>query len=380
MDAEQKLRKARVELIINQPFFGALAVFLKLKKTNDTWCETAATDGNHLFYDEKFIEKLEHHHCLFLVAHEVVHCALGHIWRRGERDRDRWNTAIDYAANSLLVDAGFKPIENCLYNKQFKGLSAEAIYERIPSGLPHRTIDTHIERSDSVEETQEAASPLDESTWRLRAKSTLEMYKEEGELPSFLLREIEELSHPTIDWKTFLSTFLVRLTRDDYSWIPPNRKYIGLGITLPSLRSKILEIVVALDTSGSISDKDLASFITEVHEIVATIPSKMTVIACDADIHEVHTYESYEAPSIPVVSGSGGTDFRPVFSRIDEEAVRPSCLIYFTDGFGTFPSEEPIYPVIWVIKKSILHERIKNKLKEERKDNFYTPWGIELEL
>jgi predicted metal-dependent peptidase len=366
--AEQKLKKARVELLLSQPFFGTLSLFLQLKPAD--WCPSAATDGNTLFFSEDFISELSEEECIFLVGHEVLHCALGHLWRKGMRDKKKWNLAIDYAANDLLLKAGFTPPKCGLMDNRYENMSAEAIYEMLPSHPPNKSYDYHLEQGELLPEGMADLPATDESTWNLRAKSVIDVLKSQGKDPLGVLREIEIHSKSVLDWKSFLSSFFVSMARDDYTWLPPNKKYIGMGFFLPVIRSEKLELAVAVDTSGSISKEDLETFISEIFAITATMPVEITLIACDASVHEMMTFQPYEIPRFPGISGNGGTDFRPVFKRIAQEQLYPACLIYFTDGYGTFPVTEPEYPVIWIIKG---HHTVDGKTS-------VTPWGIEIHL
>ncbi len=376
--ALRNLLRARIDLVLSQPFFGYLAVFLEPKQAKGKWCNTAATDGKHLFYNSDFVCRLDRDDCLYVIAHEILHCALGHIWRRGDRDRGKWNAAIDYAVNGILAEEGFETSIDHLYNSHFNGMSAEQIYERLPKGINSTTLDVHVEQNDLSSLVDTELSSVDETEWQLRTKTSIEEFVKQGNVPNSLLRKFSEDFGPKIDWKTYLCFFFTRLSRDDYSWLPPNRKHLNTGFLLPAIRSRTLNIVVALDTSGSISDDDLSEFVAEVYSIVVMLPCRLTVIACDAEVHEIHTFEMHEKPDVPSVTGGGGTDFRPVFSKIDEEAIGPSCLIFFTDGCGTFPEYKPHYPVVWVVKNKNPHGiRPYDNLGGP---NLYTPWGLEIEL
>jgi predicted metal-dependent peptidase len=378
-EALTKLKRARVELLLTQPFFGTLSLFLNLREVS--WCNSAATDGRSLFYSPDFVDRLSEEECIFLLGHEVLHCALGHLWRRGQRDKAKWNFAIDYAANDLLCKAGFKMPKGGAFNPRYSSLAAETIYEMLPPFMGKQRYDIHLEKGDLTPEGVYDSPPLEESTWKLRAKSVIDVLTSQSKEPLGALREIGDTGRPVIDWRTFLSTFFATLARNDYTWVPPNKKYIARGFFLPVIRSKMLDIVVALDTSGSISNEDLSAFTSELCEIAATLPVQITMMACDAAVHEMMTYQPYEIPAVPRVSGNGGTDFQPVFSRIGEDDFKPACLIYFTDGFGTFPPNEPDYPVVWVLKRNRNDDDdTKDSLSAPISSGLHTPWGIELKI
>ena len=123
----------------------------------------------------------------------------------------------------------------------------------------------------------------------------------------------------------------------------------------PKVESEAIgEVFLALDTSGSMSEKDIRDGLSEFASLRQTTPFKLHFVSCDAAAYEVTTYDRHEEPdwlAMPI-HGGGGTDFRPVFTLIEdyrkEKGVRPALLVYFTDTMGSFPEEEPNYPVIWV--------------------------------
>jgi predicted metal-dependent peptidase len=137
--------------------------------------------------------------------------------------------------------------------------------------------------------------------------------------------------------------------RNDYSWTPPNRRYLSQGFYLPSLRSEELpEIVIAVDTSGSVTAEELAQFAAEISGILEAYDTTITVIYCDTGINgdpEIFTRE--DMPLKLNAKGGGGTDFRPPFAWVQKQGLTPACLIYLTDmACSSFPFD-PGYPVLW---------------------------------
>ena len=130
MSAESNMLKARAQLLMDQPFFGTLALKLKLVQ-DDAHCDTAATDGTRLVYNSKFITKLDTVTRKGLIAHEVMHCVFNHMTRRQHRDHKLWNIATDFAINSHLIDCGFVLPEGGLIDKQYNDMTAEAIYNKL---------------------------------------------------------------------------------------------------------------------------------------------------------------------------------------------------------------------------------------------------------
>jgi predicted metal-dependent peptidase len=121
----------------------------------------------------------------------------------------------------------------------------------------------------------------------------------------------------------------------------------------PSLRSAQVDVVVAVDTSGSIREEDLREFVAEVDALKGQLRARLTLLACDADLAadgpwQFEPWEEFRLPR--EFRGGGGTSFVPVFRYVEQRGTPPDLLVYFTDAEGTFPTSEPPYPVIWLVK------------------------------
>jgi predicted metal-dependent peptidase len=170
-----------------------------------------------------------------------------------------------------------------------------------------------------------------------------------GNLPGALARFANGLVHPKLNPYDILRQFLEMTAKNDYAWNPPNRRYLSLGFYLPSLNSlELPEIVIAVDTSGSISDEDLAQFAAEISGILEAYETTINVIYCDTEINgpaEIFTRE--DLPLTLQARGGGGTDFRPPFKWVADQGLTPACLIYLTDlACNRYPLD-PGYPVLW---------------------------------
>jgi predicted metal-dependent peptidase len=145
---------------------------------------------------------------------------------------------------------------------------------------------------------------------------------------------------------------MTSLARDDYSYTRPSTRR-GDPAIYPSLRSSQVDIVIALDTSGSISPEEMQAFITEIDAIKGQMRARIILHACDVALSEngPWTFEPWEEFTLPDdIQGGGGTDFRPVFKWADVLDRMPELMIYFTDAEGKFPETAPYYPVIWLVK------------------------------
>jgi predicted metal-dependent peptidase len=178
--------------------------------------------------------------------------------------------------------------------------------------------------------------------------SAAQTCQRKGQLPASIERLVSNLINPPIPWTDELRQYCTEFAKDDYSWEHPNRRYSGTDFALPSLRSKAMgEIVIAVDTSGSIDETILSTFLGCIDDIVMqTKPSKITAICCDATVQSVEEFSAMDTIKLKL-KGGGGTSFVPVFNYIEKEGIEPAVLIYLTDTYGDFPKHEPSYPVIW---------------------------------
>jgi predicted metal-dependent peptidase len=311
---------------------------------------------------------------------------LSHFARRCHRIKRRWDIACDLAINPLLVKDGLKPPPGSLMLPQFEGMTAEEIYPSTDElEDDQETLDQHLyDKEDSggrsgeqplpqvPEDTshgsrsrQEPVSagaprprPLSETErqqlevqWQQRLAGAAQQAMRAGKLRGGLARLVDHLLQPQLPWRMLLARYMTAVARDDYNYTRPSRRE-GDAI-LPSLRSHQLDVIVALDSSGSISPGEIEEFMSEVNAIKGQVRARLTLHACDAVLAEdgPWEYEPWDTFTVPRdFKGGGGTRFTPVFEWARNRDRLPDLLIYFTDAQGEFPSQEPEYPVLWLVK------------------------------
>lgn len=348
---EKKLTKARTSLLMNSPFFGTLA--LKLEMISDPDTETAWTDGRQLGFNAGYIQGLPMDALKGLLAHEVMHLALCHHTRQGARDDRVWNHACDYAINQLLKDAGFTLPGNVLLYDGFKSMEAEAIYDALlKTGNDPKNTDTGPGEIRPMPGNPTPADiKLEEQQWKISVFQANQQAKAMGRSPGpGFERAIKDEILPSVNWRVLLQDFVDQAARTDYSWMHPNPRYITQGVYLPGLHTRTPgTMVVAIDTSGSVSDSQLAGFASEVSSILETHDTCLEVIYADREVQGKETFTRADLPLILSPEGGGGTDFRPVFDLVEKEGISPCCLVYLTDlCCDRFPDSPPPYPVLWV--------------------------------
>src|SRR3990167_2482921 len=261
----RKVIQARIHLILNQPFFGSLA--LRLRLIEDPSIPTFATDGRSLRFNPAFVDSLIPEEIAGVVCHEVLHCSNGHPWRRSGRDPRTWNVACDYAINPIVKTIPTVSLPaNCLINPAFAGQSAEWIFARLPAESQNGTGCGEVE--DAPRDGGSDGST--EAEWTVATIQAARAAKNHGTLPAELARLINEIEKPRIDWRAVLRRFIQETARADYSWRMPNRNYLAHGLYLPELYSTACPpFAVAIDTSGSIDDSTLKMFASELSAINA---------------------------------------------------------------------------------------------------------------
>lgn len=348
-EAAKKLTTARAQLILNHGFFGMLA--LRMRLVERPGIKTLAVDGRTIFYNPVFVmEELSDSLTRAALAHEIMHPALDHLSRLNERNAKKWNMACDYAINLLLEEAGFEIGKSWLLNKAYAGMSADQIYQLIPD--PPENDDGNSDGGpgplDEMLPGDPSTAAADAIDWKIATIQAAEQVKNSGKLPAQLQRLVEEAAQPRVDWRDQLRRFMTQIGRDDYSWSRPNRRFLSAGLYLPGAYSENMgEVVIGIDTSGSIDDKTLQAFAAEIRAITAmTRPSKVHVVYCDAEVNHVDEFGPHEEIQLKP-HGGGGTAFEPVFDYVEENDIKPECLVYLTDLYGDHGFAPPPYPTLW---------------------------------
>ena len=355
-----KMNKARSDLVYTQPFFGILALRLELVETDQV--DVMGTNGRAIFYNPSAIRELPQPMVLGVIAHEILHCAFQHMFRRRHRNMDRWNRATDYVINDILLKEAFSLPKERLYNSKYNNMPAEEVYEKLPEKPPDNgaggsgsnwnfgaSSDPTIPDPQGKTDTASAAKALSKD-WEIATKQATNLAKSQGKLPGYLESTIEGLLQPQIPWREQLWRFFSKRKPDRISWNRPNRRLIHQNIFLPSRRFVPTgDIVVANDTSCSVSENELRVFGSELSEIHKALkPQKMWILDIDTKIHNIQELSPYDKLKLKYY-GRGGTDFLPLFGWIKDNNMQPDAVIYLTDGYATFPDQAPNYPVLWAI-------------------------------
>jgi predicted metal-dependent peptidase len=399
-DIENKLATARTRLILDKPFLGALVLRLPMVEGDPSWCESTYSDGKTLYYNSDYIDALDADQTQFALSHEALHCALSHFYRRGHRVKHRWELACDFAVNPLLINDGLKPTPEAMYLREYEGMTAEEIYPCLDDedDDSERDLERNSDSSDtqdddnqdhrdmgdggsdedrqqrdskdgSGDETEEPdgsggqgaskPNPLSQqeledlsTQWQQRLAAAAQTALQNGKLEGEMARMVDFLLQPKLPWRMLLARFMTMTARDDYSYSRPSSRR-GDPAVYPSLRSHETNVVVVVDTSGSISADEIQEFISEIDAIKSQVRARITLLTCDSELNYgcPWYFEPWDEFAMDIdIRGGGGTDFKPAFDWVAEQDRAPDLLMYFTDTEGLFPKTEPMYPVLWLVK------------------------------
>ncbi len=402
-----KLSAARTKLILDKPFLGALVLRLPIVEADPSWCKTTDTDMKKLYVNPEYFDQLTTEEAQFALAHEALHCALSHFSRRQHRVKMRWDMACDYAINPILIEDGLKPPPHIHYLREFAGMTAEEIYPLLmdnendaDSELGQNNEagdkesgeqsdhgdakDTETQKLNSQQQddgregkgqTSEEGKQSEQGSgddiqkeppptpnndeiqsltaqWQQRLAGAGQQALQAGKLSQSMARLVDHLLQPQLPWRMLLARYMSATAREDYSYTRPSNRR-GEPAIYPRLRSHMVDIVVALDISGSIATKEIKEFLAEVDQIKAQVRARIALHACDTAVSAEGPweYEPWDELKLPIqFQGGGGTRFTPVFDWVENQEKRPDLLVYFTDAEGEFPEQEPQYPVLWLVK------------------------------
>ena len=358
----EKLVTARVGLLLRHPFFGNMATRMQLIDASD-WCATLATDGRNFYYNNEFVNKLTAKEAEFGFAHEVLHNVFDHMGRRSFRDPQLSNIAADYAVNQICKDdriGEFPKFMKLYQDNKYRGWSYEQIYaelyekaDKIDISELGEMLDEHFDDSDDGEGGDGGGESVDGSGkgrpryTEAEKKQIKDEIKEAmvaaaqsagaGRVPEGVRRLISDFTEPQMDWRQLLRMNIQSILKSNFSFSRPNRKSQQCGAILPGMMNEeTIDVSVAIDMSGSISDKMAKDFLSEVKGIMDEYQDfKLDLWCFDTRVYNYAKFTGDSADEIMdyQVKGGGGTDFDVNFEFMKEQGIEPKRFIMFTDGY-----------------------------------------------
>lgn len=365
LTAEQRLRKAVIDIIGRNEFIALTGVLLIGTKIVDDKVKTACTNGRDEAYGRKFVDELSDAEFRFVVLHECYHKMYKHLttWKHlHDVDHDKANRACDYVINLKLANTDackegwIKLPDGVLIDNSFADMDSAKVFKLLQSrpkggdGDEYNPFDEHKwdeAQEMSEQEQKDLAKEIDNA---LRQGALLA-----GKVGTGANRDLGDLLDPKQDWRELLRDFVTTTCAGkDYStWRRPNRRYVGMDILMPSAISESLgEIVIGIDTSGSIGVDDLNAFLSEIKGICDTVkPSKVRLLYWDTVVRKQEVYLQDELDGLVHATkpaGGGGTDPTCVPQYLNEHGIKPECVVMLTDGYVGGWGQWSV-PVLWCI-------------------------------
>lgn len=377
-EALKKLRKARTKMLLRLPFFGKLATHLKLVEAD--WIPTIGTDSVRVYYNPEFINVLSKDEIVFVLAHNVMHCVYNHHGRRSGRDKKTWDSACDYVTNNELIDLRVGKMPNLikvLHDKKYDDMTAEEVYNDLmqqqqqqngqqsgdgsgdgdgDGGAAPGSFDEHFEPNKGDKNANESGSEEEDGAksdgqvimtdpeyndaqeqFKQAVLAAAKSAKDAGEVPAGIRRMINELTNPKMDWRELLAAQIKSCVPSDYMWERGSRKTRSLGIHMPDMdREDRVEVCVAIDTSGSISEKMLRDFLSEIHGIMEQFTDfEIQIWTFDTKVYNRQVYGPSNIDELTEydIQGGGGTDFDVNWQFMKQEEIEPNRFLMMTDGY-----------------------------------------------
>jgi predicted metal-dependent peptidase len=385
LTAEQRIERAHSQLMRHKDFCLFSGVFMVGKVVVDEITPTAKTNGRDVTYGRAFVDRLDDKQLAFLVVHEAMHKAYRHlmVWKNLAKENAHLaNAAMDYVINLQIADSDkaqdivAMPRDEDgklmgLLDEKYRDMDTRQVYELLkkeckggrdgegrgdkksPSGGELDDHDWEGAEELTEEEAQELANEIDHA---LREGSILA-----GKMKGNVMRGINEMLHPKVDWKEALREFVKTNVKggDQSTWRRPNRRYLGIDIVMPScITEKAERFSIGVDTSGSIDGAILGRFLGESKSICDEVmPEIVDLLYWDTHVAKHEIYSGAEVQNFADSTnpaGGGGTtpECVPVFMM--KNKIKPQALIMLTDGYFYGDSKADKWaelgvPVLWCV-------------------------------
>jgi predicted metal-dependent peptidase len=347
LTSEQRVTKSHISIMRSKEFcmFAGVLSVGKVSFTEDI--PTACTNGRDVIYNPEFVKTLDDKELNFVVLHEALHKVYQHmhLWKKLWKDNPMLaNMAADYVVNYAIHEADelsnvAKRPESALFDLAYKNMTTKQIFDMLKKDNQyvkeqggHDTHDWEGAEQLSDEEVKETAKQIDQA---LRQGEIIR-----GKMNGNKNRSINELLEPKVDWREQLREFVNATCRnkDKSTWKRPHKRFLGQDIYMPSMIGESIgKVVVGIDTSGSIGDKELSEFLTEVVAICDDVsPSSIELLYWDTEVagHETYNQGDYKAlVQSTKPAGGGGTHVGCVNQYIKDKRIEPEAVIILTDGY-----------------------------------------------
>jgi predicted metal-dependent peptidase len=395
---ERKLKKVKIDLMRNPKFALWSGIMMVGKTEISDDIPTACTNGRDEMYGREFIKGLTDKELAFVILHENMHKALRHltIWRKlWDADKRLANMACDYVINLMIVDSD--PTEQWAafprdpkgerigcFDVRFRGMNAKQVFDILKQEQQENGGKGGEGEGEGGEGEGEGGEGFDDHDWDgakgLSPEEKKELEREIdqairqgmmaekkaiGKGAGNMSRELGDLLEPQIDWREVLREFVKSIcnARDTSSWRRVNRRFLGSDTYMPTMiGERVGSLAIGVDTSGSISGKEINRFLSEVKSIAEDVrPEKIDLIYWDAHVAAHETYDENDMANIVSSTkpkGGGGTDPRAMMHYLKTNKIEPECIIMLTDGEIYDWGSDWDAPIMWVVCNSYRGSKI----------------------
>lgn len=354
-DFENKIKYSRTYMLLSSPFFGTLVMGIPVFEVDGPGL-TAWTDGKNVKFNKQYAARISREEFISVFLHQILHIVFQHK-KRGltAENRKAWNYACDQIVN-LIISSTVEKFSDKMKlpaymkaDKKYNEMSAEQVYDLVKN----KVVEDNILSDDLFIETIEMQD-IDYAELNnilVRAENSARM---QGNIPAGISREFNFLMYPKIDWRIMLKEFIQSFP-NDWDFSNRDRRFMSSRFYMPSLSGEKIQIAIAIDTSGSITSEEVSQFMSEAYAILSSYSRvEIIMMCCDAEVHDVKKVSSLQEALEFEIKGGGGTDFRPVFLELENYQSEFDALIFFTDGYGSFPKNfYSNYKVLWIMTTNV---------------------------
>ena len=383
LTAEQRLSK-NITAIMGNPKYIALAGVLMIgEKGIKDDCPTAYTNGRDDYYGRAFVDGLTDSEFRFLILHETYHKLFKHLttWEHLYKDDPKLaNMACDYVINLMIVDEnrdGFATMPKDaegnnigLLDEKFRNMDTAQVYKILKQEQEDNPDDSDQGEGEGNgagldEHDWEGAQEMDADEQRELAQEIDQAIRQgaltAGKVGSGGNRAIDQLLQPEVNWREVMREFITETCRgtDDSTWRQPSRRHMAMGILRPSgITERVGELVIAIDTSGSIGQQELTKCLSEIKGVCDTVkPESVRILYWDTKVCSDELYgdvagacgslEQLTQTTKP--KGGGGTNVQCVPDHIQANNINAQAVIVLTDGYLGGDWGAWTMPLLWGI-------------------------------
>jgi len=399
LSAKDKIVQAKIRLRKRNPFFSGLAQYLEPQESNEVQHMGVDGENDILYYNPEWAESINSEVILEEMIHNILHKSLGHTNEQYENS-PIGDLAKDIKVDNIMTNEGFGSrrngtlADNAINYEIFDNTanitikdkdnkSHSFIYDNIDKGfveqlygkMSHMSVlqspnDKKPNNSDGDgdnepkgdhgkhSKSQTASKNKQTKKWAKRMQQSAMQSK--GIQSSELQRMLDKLSEPEVDWNDLFRDRVSGMMITDFTWAKPSKLFYSMGIYLPGYIRQEFKLLIGIDTSGSVSQKQFSKMMGEVYSIFEQHPSVVIdVLVGDTRLTDhIHLTASNKEDILTTpITGGGGTSHTFYKKWIEENDWNGDVLVLMTDGYSNIQSLYPKwnrdFETIFIYDKSI---------------------------